>query len=273
MTRSRIPSALAIAAYVFTQASSHGTPAPSPIHPIVELSEQCLIGGAQDQKWIAAERFQKTLKSPQTFNLYTLQGPAGEIALTKKAAECHESWTGKSSSGLKAGIAIQSPSWNPMPRLPRPIDPKDPTYVQIVSDILKTAGITKPEVKISQAYIIDLDGDGNDEVVIVANRFAKGLKELSGISSLVSPGDYTLVLVRKTINDKAQNIFIVKAVWPKGTEGMLLRANHLSAIADLNGDGVMEVVLYNAYYEGSASDALQIKAAKAVGVLGCSCEH
>jgi hypothetical protein len=110
-------------------------------------------------------------------------------------------------------------------------------------------------------------------VVIVANRFAQGLHELSGISNSTSAGDYTLVLVRKIIGEQVQNIFLVKAVWLKADEGPLPRANHLSAIADLNGDGVMELVLYSAYHEGSGSNVIQINGAKAISVLECSCEH
>jgi len=42
---------------------------------------------------------------------------------------------------------------------------------------------------------------------------------------------------------------------------------------DLNGDGAMEIVLYDAYHEGSASHVIEIKGAKATFVLNCTCEH
>jgi hypothetical protein len=53
----------------------------------------------------------------------------------------------------------------------------------------------------------------------------------------------------------------------------LMRGYHLSAIADLNGDGCMEIVLYSAYYEGSSSDIFEINGMKAHAVLVCGCEH
>lgn len=274
MVSYRVAAGISIAAFLITRGVGGGVATPATIHPIVEMGEQCLIGGVQEQKWIGADKFQTTVKSPQTFTLYTLEGPPKEVVLSRNAeSECHPRWSIKSNSGQKNGIAIQSPSWNPIPRLPKPIDLKDPTYVQIVSDVLKSAGIRNPEVKIAQAYSVDLDGDGNQEVVIVANRFAKGLRESSGIPSQTSPGDYTLVMVHKTIDGKDQNIFIVKAAWPTGVGGGLPRANHLSAVADLNGDGHMELVIFNAYFEGSGSDALQIKGNKVTNVLSCSCEH
>lgn len=255
-------------------AGGTGNP-PVQVHAIVEISEGCLIGGARDTKWVKADTFAKRLKGEQKFNLYGLEGPAGEITISKVApnGDCDGEWSAQTSSKAKAGIAIASPDWNVMPRQPRAIDPKDPTYLKVVSDILKGAGISNPEVNISQAYKIDLDGDGKDEVVIAANRFAQGLHELSGVGNVASAGDYSLVFVRKIIGDKAQNIFLVKAVWLKADEGVLPRANHISAIADLNGDGVMEIVGYNAYHEGSASYVIELKSNKAIGVLECSCEH
>jgi hypothetical protein len=274
MARYRIFASIVLATLLFAESGHVATTAPAEIHGIVEMSEHCLIGGVQNQKWVGADRFQKTLKSSGRFALYTLKGPAGEVALNRNAeSECHESWTGKTASELKGGIAIRSPSWNVMPRLPRTIDPKDTTYVQVVSDILKREGIKQPEVKITQAYKVDLDGDGKEEVVIVANRYAQGFRELSGVGNETSAGDYTLVLVRKIIDETVQNIVLAKAVWLKGGEGPLPRANHISAIADLNGDGVMELVFYNAYHEGSGSVVVQLHGSKATSVLECSCEH
>lgn len=251
-----------------------GNPVRQP-HAIVEMSEGCLIGGARDARWVKPETFAKQLKGSQKLSLYTLEGPAGEISTSKIEADgdCGGEWTVKTSSKAEAGIAVASPTWNVMPRLPRPIDLKDTTYLKIVGDILKAAGIKKPEVKISQAYKIDLDGDGQDEVVIAANRYGQGLGELSGVPNVTAAGDYSLVFVRKIIGGKAQNIFIVKAVWLTANEAGLPRRNHLSAIADLNGDGVMEIVGYNAYHEGSSSYVVELKRNKALTVLECSCEH
>ena len=274
MTRHCILTSIGLATLLFAGSVRVATTAPAETHALVEMSEHCLIGGVQNQRWVSADRFQKSLKSSGRFELYTLKGAAGEIELKRNAeSECHESWTEKSAPHAESGIAIQSPSWNVMPRLPRAIDPTDATYMELVNDILKREGIKKPDVKITQAYKVDLDGDGNEEDVIVANRYARGLRELSGVGNETSAGDYTLVLIRKIVGETVQNIFLAKAVWLKPNYGPLPRANHLSAIADLNGDGVMELVFYSAYDEGSGSVAVQIKGTKAVTVLECSCEH
>ena len=49
--------------------------------------------------------------------------------------------------------------------------------------------------------------------------------------------------------------------------------NHISAIADLNGDGKMEIVLYGFYYEGDFASACEMKNGKPVKIkefeIGC----
>ena len=49
--------------------------------------------------------------------------------------------------------------------------------------------------------------------------------------------------------------------------------NHISVIADLNGDGKMEIVLYGFYYEGDMSGAWEMKNGRPVKIkefeIGC----
>src|SRR5260370_1533594 len=87
MTGYRISAGIALVTLLFARSMGQRSAAPSQIHPIVEISERCLIGGVQDQKWIAAARFQKTLKGTQRLNLYTLQGPAGEASSSKQTGD------------------------------------------------------------------------------------------------------------------------------------------------------------------------------------------
>jgi hypothetical protein len=244
------------------------------VRPIIELKQSCVIGGVKGRRWIDAERLTKSINTPQKLNRYTLAGPAGELTIDKiTPGDCAGEWSFETSAQDAEGIAIASPSWDVMPRTPRLLDRKDTTYVNILADLLRRAGIRKPEVEINEGYKIDLDGDGKDEVVIVASHFKDGTGELSGIGRGSAPGDYAIVLVRKMVNGQVRNIFLVKDVRRTANAGPLVRGYHLSAIADLNGDGVMEIVLYDAYHEGSASHVIQINGAKPMFVLECACEH
>lgn len=254
-------------------AESAATRAPEP-HAIVELRQQCLLGGVENRKWVAADKLGPALKGSHHFALYQLDGPAGDVtANVGENPDCSDSWSAEPSTQAGKGVAIMSPDWNPLPRVPRAINPRDATYLSIVGQILREAGLRKPEVNIDEGYKVDLDGDGKDEVVLVASRHRQGVSELTGVGHGASPGDYSLVLVRKLIGSRVRNIFLVRDVRLKENEGGLVRGYHLSAIADLNGDGRMEIALYSAYYEGSSTDVIEINGATPKGVLSCGCEH
>ncbi len=273
MTKCTLLLSVVLSIFLFPHSIGSATRRADEIHAIVEMGQGCLIGGVQNTKWIEADAFVKNLKPAQKFNLYKLNGPAGEIATTGiDRAECPQSsWSAETSSKVKEGIAIASPSWNAMPRLPRAVNLKDTTYAKIVSDIAKRGGIKMPEVRITQAYKIDLDGDGKDEVIIAANRYAgEGVHEWRG-SSMTSAGDYSFLLIRKIVRGRPKNIVISDAFYPEGNDGPLARIRKISAIADLNGDGVMEVVFHSGYYEGSESYIVEIKRNKAIAVLECVC--
>lgn len=243
-------------------------------HAIVDFRQQCLIGGAQNGKWVPVAKLGQSWKGTHRFNLFSLSGTRKNITATlTEDPDCGDSWDAKPSSPIENGVAISTPDWNPLPRVPRAIDTHDTTYTRIVGHLLKNAGLRNPEIKIVEGYKVDLDGDGKDEVVIVASRYAQGVSELTGVGHATAPGDYAIVLVRKIVGGVVRNIFIVKDIRRAANEGPLARGYHLSAIADLNGDGRMELALYSAYYEGSSTEIIEINGTKARGVLWCGCEH
>lgn len=145
----------------------------SDLHAIVEVKEGCVIGGVQDHKWVAAEKFENSIKAPLKLELYTIDDHQ-TLTFVSESEECHLGWKPENGAELKGGVAIQSPSWNPMPRKPRAIDTHDPAYVGVVRTILLNAGLKKPEVNITEGYKIDLDGDGQDEAIIVASHAQHG---------------------------------------------------------------------------------------------------
>jgi hypothetical protein len=242
------------------------------LHAILELKEGCLIGGVRNHQWVEAEKIENLVKAPLKLEFYTINKHE-TLTFVSEAEECHLGWKPQSGAELNDGVAIRSPNWNPLPRTPRAIDPHDPAYVNVVRNILVSAGLKKPDVNITEGYKIDLDGDGKDEAVIVASHAQNGVSELSGLGRAVVAGDYSLVLIRKIVSGKVQTIFVVKDIRRGANISGLLRGYHISAIADLNGDGRMEIVLYGAYYEGSSSEILDLKGTKLTAVLGCGCEH
>lgn len=264
---------LSVALFILACAAGMSTVAQqNDLHVIVEVKEGCVIGGVRNHQWATAEQIERSVKAPLKLELYTVSKHETQTFVSSEE-ECHLGWKPQSGAELTGGIAIQAPEWNPMPRMPRAIDPHDPAYANIIRGILVNAGLKKPVVNITEGYKIDLDGDGQDEAIIVASNFKHGVSELTGVGHQTAPGDYSLVIVRKIVRGQVQNIFLVRDIRRGTNEGGLARGYHISAIADLNGDGRMEIALYSAYYEGSSADIFELNGAKLKAVLGCGCEH
>jgi len=76
------------------------------------------------------------------------------------------------------------------------------------------------------------------------------------------PGDYSVVLLRHVAGKgKVVTVPLVADLLPKGGFG---NYNSIRAIADLEGDGKMELIVSSDYYEGQAAILFGYKSGKAV---------
>lgn len=119
-------------------------------------------------------------------------------------------------------------------------------YLQVASDFLASRGFEEPSPVITQLFRTDLEGDGADEVVIVADNHG---------GEFFRAGVYSVVLVRKVVAGEVQTAVLHESIVTAFEDGEtpFTVTGHVVAIADLDGDAVMEIVLDEAYYEGSAS--------------------
>ena len=246
--------------------------AQSAIVPIVELKNRGLLGGVQNGKWIAPTKVAPGMNGDTEFVLVGWNGvEEGGVSLAKKGEVedvCQDFTRMQFELEQDHGVAIGTTAkWNPVPRSPKAIDANNATYKTVVTNFLRKKGIAKPVVAIKEAFRVDLEGDGVEEVVLSATYYKKGL------SSDAAVGDYSFVIVRtavgKVVTDHLlKGDFVLKRVdFDAPTE------NHISAIADLNGDGKMEIVLNGFYYEGDFASAFEMKNGKPVAIkefeIGC----
>ena len=146
----------------------------------------------------------------------------------------------------------------PLPRRVEPLDRASATYRTAAAEALATVGIDDDAPELTQLYRVDLDGDGSDEVLITAHRRSNA--ELAD----AEPGDYSAVLVRR-IDGGGVETQVVAHSLAEGPDddddddgdddgGLAFRYDHrIDAVADLNGDGTLEVVVDSPYYEGSGT--------------------
>ncbi|MCB1024016.1 MAG: hypothetical protein KDB79_06495 [Acidobacteria bacterium] len=252
-----------------------------------------LLGGLQNGQYADAKTASK-FADQGSFTLYGLEGPnEGEAKITKINNEmgdiCEDFFGVEIDESVSTGILVSSDAaWDPMPRIPVSFSPKNPVYVKIVRDFLRTKGIANPFVEIQQIYKVDLEGDGTDEIVIRATHY-KG-----GLNPSTTAGDYSFVMVRRIFRkpiygrpgvkkdgsllvpkinkENVENILLAGEFYPKAAEFNAPNEYDLTGLLDLNGDGKMEIVIYGAYYKGAWVEAYELlSGAKPKKVLETGC--
>jgi len=238
--------------------------------PILDLKSGGLIGGVKNGQFTNAETTFKGMKAEQEYGIIDLANGKSQDDLIIKISEpdvpCEDFYFISTELQTRTGIAVgNNASWNTLPRTVTNMSLNDKTYLNIVSGILKSKGLTRAIARIEQAVKIDLEGDGVDEVLIAANSYSENISPSAKI------GDYSFVLLRKIVKGKVQNIMISEEYIKKNIDFGAPSQFEISAIADLNGDGKMEIVVYGEYYEGSGATVYEMKGNKPTNVLETGC--
>ena len=186
------------------------------LHPIVEVQNGYLFCATADGKWIKAEEAAKALRGETTYRIYGLTQSLGEAKGGKpKPAEeevCSDLLTvSLSSQPEKGAIALAGP-WNALPRKMQILDATQQVYVDAARDFLKTKGIDKPKVKIESILRVDLDGDGEEEVLISATNY---FQKDEGAPMRSPAGSYSIVLLRRVVSGKVETQLVEGEFHPK----------------------------------------------------------
>ena len=139
------------------------------LHPIVEVQSGYLFGAISDGKWIKADETAKLIGDETTYRMYGLTQALGEVKGDKPKSEgepCEETLAISLSPETEKGVIAIAAPWNALPRKPQVTDPTQKTYVDAVREFLRTKKIDQPEVKIDNILRVDLDGDGEEEVLV-----------------------------------------------------------------------------------------------------------
>ena len=142
-----------------------------------------------------------------------------------------------------------------------------PAYIEATAGLLATRVPGIPVVNLTQVIRTDLEGDGTDEVIVAASTIPDDL-----ISSQV--GDYSIVYLRKVIEGDVQTAILgVSIVEDLDNLFQNLAVFEVAAVADLNGDGKMEVVVNGTVWEGAFLQAWEYinDDLGPVEVLSCGC--
>ena len=151
-------------------------------------------------------------------------------------------------------LAVQA-EWPLVPHNAEEFTSQQGVYIDAVLDVLAGQGLTVDTANIRQLVRFDLEGDGVDEVIVIANEG----KRDNVFYDPATNSPFEIVLLRKVIEGEVRTAILQLRLpaetWPGGPEDEnsfpFLMDFEVMALADLNGDGTMEIALRDQYYEGA----------------------
>jgi hypothetical protein len=231
----------------------------------VEVVDFEVLGGF-NQTWQTGQKAE--VFNGTRYNLWSMTGKlsATSVGSAKESygAPCEETFgvKMKPDQSRKNWVIASNASWNLRPRAVALLPTNNAFYSGVVSDFLITKGIKTPQVNITALMRTDLDGDKQDEIIIAASRGQR-----NGLFPTIRAGlnDYSVLLVRKIIDGKVQTLVLGENVQLKATTDEDINNGTYSLpdvwdlvnVLDLNGDGKLEVIFFNAIYEDYGVFALE----------------
>ena len=256
-----------------------GASSAADLHPIVEVQSGYLFGAISDGKWIKADEAAKLIGDETTYRVYGLTQALGEAKAGKpkpEEAPCEETLAVSLSPQPEKGVIAIAAPWNALPRKPQVTDPTQKTYIDAVREFLRTKKIDQPKVKIDNIVRVDLDGDGEEEVLISATNY---FRKDDSVPMRSPAASYSMVLLRRMVAGKVETQLIVGEFYPKAypkaaqEDGRFDAPNAYKVIAvlDLDGDGKMEIVVGSHYYEGEETTIYRCDPKKVESLLSVGC--
>jgi hypothetical protein len=260
-----------IAVLVIAVTSLHHAIAAEPADVIVAARTGYIIGAANDGKWLDSAKAAALIKPGASFSVYNLTRELGTATASKPESvdePCPDTQMVKLSPERVRGVIALSASWNGLPRKPRIADVTQPVFVEAVREFLAEHDLKQAAIKITQILRIDLDGGGEEEVLISATNY---LTKDGRVPSSAPGGSYSFVLLRRVVAGKVKTQLVAGEFYPQNKEFNAPNRYSVLAVLDLDGDGKMEVIVASAYYEGEATTVYRCTPEKIEELVSTGC--
>jgi len=249
-------------------AQNSPTPAPpraNEVYPILVGRQGLLLGGVRGGTWLdASTAAESVLGGEQYLMYYTYDWPGEAIGaeptfLQDEVCGPVLSVSLEPRRGGDLTLAVASP-WEAFPRTPLELSTDSSTYRGAVHTYLEDHGLEEQRVTFEELWRIDLEGDGVQEVLINASARSSG-----------SSAESSFVLLRKVMGDSVETFSLGEALFNSDHPSRSLAEFSIYAMADLNGDGTIEVVVEGEHENWSELTIFESSADLIAPVLTVDC--
>jgi len=217
------------------------------------------LGGSRAGKWLDEEAGRKLSRADESYRLIGLTGAPGTA--TGAAVKGN-----KTIGCLEVKLRVPNPKetvvavggkWNPLPHQPALIKSGQAFLQEALR--LARAKTLKPEgAKVGRVVRVDLDGTGPVTIFEAGNYWQPPHSSEADTFSMVGlsrPGAAVVEVAGEYYLDQDELPLLTRLV----------------AVADLNGDGKMEIVVSHTYFEGESFTVFEMQAKRPVAVLNYGC--
>ncbi len=217
----------------------------SGIHPVVDFSNQCLIGGIIDKQWKENNEFKSRITGDEIYSLYSL---------TKRLSSAHGGRIYEPSDEGEGGtgIFIQTDTitnaigivgqWNAMPSKITKLNNNNKFYKNEMRKLLSEYSINLSKVNITQLLQADIDNDNIKEILICIETDRPGYNNTVGLQL----NDYSAVVIRKFVNGKIITFVPMGMICNKNSkfnDAILPIHFSIIGILDIDGDAIQEILV------------------------------
>ena len=220
-------------------------PTPGPIDPEqtyrIAGGNGLLLGGTRDGIWMDPHTASDSDGSTDRYQMYT---PAGHYLGEAEggAPQLIDSGTCDGLPGVPLSeftlrtdrLALMAP-WEVVPRHAIAQDPDLQVYQNAVDEYLHSRGLSNPAMGLRRVLRVDLEGDGSDEVVLVAEHITR--------SRSAALGDYSLILLRRLAGTGLEHIPLAEDIALQVRSDNVVTSYDVFGFFDLNGDGALEIIV------------------------------
>jgi hypothetical protein len=235
------------------------------VAPVIYAPTGFVLGGSREGVWLAPGEVATVMSPDLAYRRYSATGETGSSLASAPASAdvpCDQHLQVELAPQPQAGdVLALGGAWDALPRAVADEPTDRPEAREAVAALLRAEGLAEPDVQVRQVLRADLEGDGADELIVVASRLAE-------LRTTIAAGDYSLVAI---VRPGGQSAKVVGESYAEAAEFAASLEFTVPALLDVNGDGSLEIVVEWTYYEGGGVQVFDVAGGQVREVLGAGC--